>query len=287
MDQMWLGSLVDNISSLFHSSATDRLLQTLVVVAVGWVMYRIVLSLVFRRVEQPLLRIMWRQTVSYMFLFVGFVVSIKIWIEDSASIVTILSLIAAALTISMKEIILSIAGWVVILWRGLFVIGDRIVVHESAGDVIGTGVLYFTMAEVDVVNHRQILTGRIIKVPNSTVLNYSVFNYTHNNPYIWHEVSARIKVSSNWKAAEEIMQRHVNYLHREVAAKYDKMAAEPEKHLLLHGARPGTAIRVDGEVVVLAGRFLTNVTELSSVEDTFWRNFLADCAADESITLSA
>src|SRR5438552_12323791 len=84
----------------------------------------------------------------------------------------------------------SFLGWIYILVRHPYRVGDRIQIEDATGDVIDVSYLDTTLWEF---GGKYLSTdhpsGRIIKFPNSKVLNTMVFNYSWPLfPYIWNEI---------------------------------------------------------------------------------------------------
>ena len=178
-------------------------LLTLAVLAfVRWIAYRTI----NRRVQKLHSRYVWRQTVSYLVWGLALLLIVQLWFAWFRSVVTLLSLVAAAIVIVSKELILNVVAYGVIVWRRLFDVGDRIQVGTFAGDVIETGPMYFSMAEIGNWVGADEATGRVIKVPNSQVLTTPVANYTRGESLLWHEMSLELKLASDWQAARRIAE---------------------------------------------------------------------------------
>ncbi|MEY2539840.1 MAG: hypothetical protein QOG67_3580 [Verrucomicrobiota bacterium] len=105
----------------------------------------------------------------------------------------------------------SFIGWIFLLVRHPYRVGDRIKIDDATGDVIDVGYLDTTLWEFG----GQYLStdhpsGRIIKFPNSKVLNSMVWNYSWPLfPYIWNEIKFQIAYQSDLKFVAETMQRIV------------------------------------------------------------------------------
>lgn len=128
-----------------------------------------------------------------------------IWLEGFTPILTALTIVAAALTIVSKELILNFMGSFVIFWRELFSIGDRVQLGESSGDVIDKGILYFTLLEVGRADSTGHSTGRLIKIPNALALTLPIINATRGAGYVWHETKIVITRDSDWDNAKKIL----------------------------------------------------------------------------------
>jgi len=103
----------------------------------------------------------------------------------------------------------SFIGWIYILVRQPFRVGDRIKIGDATGDVIDVSYLDTTLWEFG--GHYisgDHPSGRIIKFPNEKVLDEIVWNYSWPLfPYIWNEIKLQIAYQSDLKFVAETMQR--------------------------------------------------------------------------------
>ena len=105
----------------------------------------------------------------------------------------------------------SFIGWIYILVRAPYRVGDRIKIGDATGDVIEVGYLDTTLWEFG----GQYLStdhpsGRLIKFPNSKVLSSTVYNYSWPLfPYIWNEIKFHIAYESDLEFVAETMKQVV------------------------------------------------------------------------------
>jgi len=140
-------------------------------------------------------------------LLVIAVVSIQFqnWYTTLVS-VGVLSLV---LGLAVQTPVTSFLGWIYILARTPYRVGDRIQIGDAKGDVIDVSYLDTTLWEFggDLLSTDH-PTGRIIKFPNSKVLSSTVFNYSWPIfPYIWNEIKFNIAYESDLEFVAETMQR--------------------------------------------------------------------------------
>ncbi len=185
----------DNLFNIFLS----------LVAAVGFWLLK---KLVYRALEaktRDLHTLFELKNIFYMLFLACFVGTlVLIWLKGFTPLLTVLGLVAAGLTISAKELLLSIIACLVVLWRGLFAIGDRIQIGPYTGDVLQLGVVYFTLMETDAWGTYEQSTGRLVKVPNSMVLTTPLLNASKASGYVWNEVSVLVDPASDWEAAKDI-----------------------------------------------------------------------------------
>jgi len=122
-----------------------------------------------------------------------------------------LGLLSLILGFALQTPITSLIGWVYLLIRQPYKVGDRIKIGEAKGDVIDVSYLDTTLWEFGgpylSTEHP---SGRIIKFPNSLVLNEIVYNYSWALfPYIWNEIKFQVAYDSDLNFIAQTMQHVV------------------------------------------------------------------------------
>jgi len=121
-----------------------------------------------------------------------------------------IGLFSLILGLAVQTPVTSFLGWIYILVRSPYRVGDRIKIGEATGDVIDVSYLDTTLWEFgggDLLSTDH-PTGRIIKFPNSKILNSTVYNYTWPLfPYIWNEIKFSVGYESDLNFIAETMQR--------------------------------------------------------------------------------
>jgi len=111
--------------------------------------------------------------------------------------------------LSVQTPMTSFIGWIYILVRRPYRVGDRIKIGDATGDVIDVGYIDTTLWEFG----GQYISGdhpsgRIIKFPNAKVLSSIVYNYSWPLfPYIWNEIKLNIGYESDLEFIATTMQR--------------------------------------------------------------------------------
>lgn len=118
-----------------------------------------------------------------------------------------IGLLTAGITITLQELILSIAGSFYIFFVQVYKPGDRIEIHGIKGDVIDIDSVYTTMMEIGEWVSSDNYTGRIVKLSNVFVFKGPVYNYSRDFPFVWDEFNIPIKYGSDVELAKEILIR--------------------------------------------------------------------------------
>lgn len=137
-----------------------------------------------------------------------FFIILSILFANWYTAVVSLGLISLVLGFALQTPITSFIGWIYILVKAPYQVGDRIKIGDATGDVIDVSYLDTTLWEFG----GQYLStdhpsGRIIKFPNSNVLGSSVYNYSWALfPYIWNEIKFQIAYQSDLEFVARVMR---------------------------------------------------------------------------------
>ena len=136
-------------------------------------------------------------------------VVISILVSNWYTALVSVGVFSLVLGLAVQTPMTSFLGWIYILARAPYRVGDRIQIGDAKGDVIDVGYLDTTLWEFGgdflSTDHP---SGRIIKFPNSKILSSTVYNYTWPLfPYIWNEVKFSVAYESDLEYVAETMQR--------------------------------------------------------------------------------
>jgi small-conductance mechanosensitive channel len=115
-----------------------------------------------------------------------------------------IGLLSAGITITLQELILSIAGSFYIFFVKVYKPGDRIEINGIKGDVIDVDSIYTTMMEIGEWVSSDNYSGRIVKLSNAFVFRGPVYNYSQDFPFVWDEFNLPIRYGSDIELAKSI-----------------------------------------------------------------------------------
>jgi small-conductance mechanosensitive channel len=119
-----------------------------------------------------------------------------------------LGLISLILGFALQTPISSFIAWLYIIFRSPYRVGDRIQISPFKGDVVEIGYLDTTLWEFggDYLTN-DLPSGRLIRFPNSLVLQSAVFNYSWSKfPYIWNEIPFHIAYESDLEFVQKTLK---------------------------------------------------------------------------------
>src|SRR5215470_15868044 len=118
-----------------------------------------------------------------------------------------LGLFGAGIVVALQDVIASFGGFIAIEFSNLYRVGDRIQLNETKGDVIDISVMRTTVMETGNWVSGDLYNGRIVRIPNSSVLKGLVFNYSQGFRYVWDEIKIRLTLESeHWHAREMLLR---------------------------------------------------------------------------------
>jgi small-conductance mechanosensitive channel len=113
-------------------------------------------------------------------------------------------LFSAALGWALQRPITGIAGWMMVILKRPFDIGDRIIIGNVRGDVVDITLTHIYIGEIGGIVAGEENSGRTIMVPNSKLFEQDITNYTADNDYVLDQVGITIKFKSNLDKAAKL-----------------------------------------------------------------------------------
>jgi small-conductance mechanosensitive channel len=116
-------------------------------------------------------------------------------------------LVGAGVAVALQDVLASIAGAFSIGFSRLYTVGDRVQIGDTRGDVIDIGLLRTTLMETGNWVSKDLYNGRLVRIPNSTVLKGTVFNYSQGFQFIWDEIKVQFTNTSDCQFARDMLLR--------------------------------------------------------------------------------
>jgi small-conductance mechanosensitive channel len=119
-----------------------------------------------------------------------------------------LGLISLILGFALQTPISSFIGWIYLIIRAPYHVGDRIQMDTFTGDVVEINYLDTTLWEFagDYLTN-DLPSGRLIRFPNSFVFEHQVYNYSWKKfPFIWNEIPFYVAFESDLEYVQTTMR---------------------------------------------------------------------------------
>lgn len=276
MWESWLSGM-----SEFYMNMLESLAVILVLVLIRFALLRAI----NRNIEDNTARYRWRKNVVYILSFAGFLIIGRIWFEGVSSLATFLGLLTAGVVIALRDPLVDMAGWVFLLWRKPFEVGDRIQVAEDRGDVIDIRLFKFSLLEIGNWVHADQSTGRVVHIPNRMIFAHSIANYTSQIQFIWNEIEVIVTFESDWRRAKTILEEIAEELLGDLIQDAEQQVKRRSASYLIHYQflTPIVYSEVAGNGVRLTLRHLTHPRKRRSTSMLIWEEILARFEKEQKI----
>lgn len=281
---------LDRFSNTINTSSgvATQIIESVAVIFVLWLIRLIIIRIVNRNIGDTAVQYKWRKNLTYFIVFLGVFIVGRIWFEGLQSVATFLGLLSAGLAIALRDPVTDFAGWIFIIWRRPFDVGDRIQIGDTKGDVVDTRVFKFTVLEIGNWVHADQSTGRVIHIPNHKVFTESVANYTSDFEFIWNEIEVLVTFESNWKKAKQILQEIADKHLQDSVTDAERQVKRASKSYLIHYRylTPIVYTDVKDSGVNLTVRHLSNPRRRRSLGQSIWEDVLDAFNKEDDIELA-
>jgi small-conductance mechanosensitive channel len=181
-----------------------KILIAFLVIVLAQAVFQLVRPIISRLLERLEQRHAILSTFSLIVNALAVLAALSVLVGSVSTFITSLGLIGLGVTWALQTPILCFTGWILLNFRGYYRIGDRIKVNDTYGDVTQIDFLTTTVWEYGSSWFTaEQPSGRLITIPNSLVLQTSIYNYTRDFPYIWDELVVSVAYESDLSYAKE------------------------------------------------------------------------------------
>ncbi len=190
-----------------------------------------------------------------------------------------LGIVGFAITFALQQPLFSLIGWVYIMVKRPYEVGDRVAIEGSKGDVVDVDFFVTTLWEIngELVSSNQ-PSGRVITLPNSVVLSSHVYNYSFRDfPHVWNELSIQVAYETDLEFTRQLMIDVADeYLGAEMERaieRYRQRLAETPVELEVK-ERPSVNVRQEESWVELRLRYLVHPRRGQRVRNELYERLL-------------
>lgn len=279
--------MLDRLEELtgLDAALRGKLLLSLLIVSFCHLLATMARRVINARVEDVAIAHRHRRVVTYASWGVILLCVARVWFKGVGSIVTVLGIASAGLVIALQDVFANLMGWLFILWRRPFVVGDRIEIAGSAGDVIDVRLFQTHLMEIRNWVHADQSTGRILMIPNARFYREPLANFSRGFEYIWTELALLVTFESNWRKGKRILadlaQRHCEDLSHDVRERVRDAARQYPIHFSNVKPRVYTSVKEAG--ILLTLRYLDRPRRRRDTEEILWEGVLEAFSACDDL----
>lgn len=192
-----------------HVDLTRRILRGVALIVIVLAIAKVVSVYVLGRIENAATRFTLKRVEHLIVVLVIALITVSMIFVNWYAVLTALGVGSIVIGLAVQTPMTSFIGWIYILVRHPYRVGDRIKIDDATGDVIDVSYLDTTLWEFG----GQYISGdhpsgRIIKFPNSKALSAMVYNYSWPLfPYIWNEIKFNVAYQSDLEFISKTMQK--------------------------------------------------------------------------------
>jgi len=230
----------------------------------------------------------WKKITSYLVTGIGVITILFVWMEEIQSLSTFLGLLSAGLAIALKDPVANFFGWLYIVFRQPFEMGDRIEIDDVAGDVIDISMMEFALMEIGNWVEADQSTGRVIYVPAGKVFTKPIKNYNQAFDHVWNEIPITITFESDWEKAKQLLLEIENKRAKEFGLPQTEELRRIGKRMTLRFSKltPTVYTSVQKNGILLTMRYLCNPKNRRGSEQVIWEEVLRAFAKHENINFA-
>jgi small-conductance mechanosensitive channel len=267
---------------------TYQVILSIIAIFLIWLIWFIAIRIINKKLPEAKVQYKWRKNLTYVSVFLGFLIVGRIWFEGLQSLATFLGLLSAGLAIALRDPVTDFAGWIFILWRKPLDVGDRIQVGDVKGDVIDIRVFKFTVLEIGNWVHADQSTGRVVHIPNHKVFSDSLANYTSDFDFIWNELEVLVTFESDWEKAKQILQDIADEHLEEFVEQAQQQVLRAKKSYLIYYQylTPIVYTDVKDSGIQLTIRHLSSPRKRRKISQIIWEDILHKFEEHDDIDLA-
>lgn len=268
-----------------NSPFAIKIFKSLIIITVFWLIKMLINKVIQKNITDVKSRYHWRKIINAIIVILVIILVGRLWYQGFESIATFLGLLTAGIAIALKDVLANIAGWIYIISRNPFEVGDRIQIGDHAGDVIDQSLFEFSLLEIGNWVEADQSTGRIIHIPNGKIFTLDLANYDKGFKYIWNEIRVVITFESDWQKAKKILLKIANKKTENITAPVERQIKRAARKFLIYYKHltPIVYTDVKDHGVQLTIRHLCETRKRRGYTEAIWENILKEFAKHKDI----
>lgn len=203
-------------------------------------------------------------------------------------LMTLISVISAAMTIALRDFILNFFCGIYIKFKKPFKVEDRIQIEDIKGDVMSISTFSFEILEVSNKEDNGQSTGIVIHYPNSTIVSKPVKNINKGFKYIWNEMTIKVCLDCDLANNKKEIYKIVNGLDtvKSIPKKMKNLINDVNttNRIYFNKFEPIIYTRIVDDHIELILRYLMHPKKARYIESVIW-NKIYLAYKDEKINL--
>ncbi|MEQ8323730.1 MAG: mechanosensitive ion channel [Vicingaceae bacterium] len=184
----------------------------------------------------------------------------------------------AGVALALQEVILSVAGWIVIVFSGKVTVGQRVKIGQIKGDIMDISVMSTTLMELGDWISGDLYNGRIVSLSNSYVFKETIHNYSAGYPFLWDEIQIPLRHQSDYQLAQKLFEEIAEEVCGDYALKSAEKWAQLSNKYMVENARvkPMVSLSFDQNWITFTIRYVVDYKMRRTTKNSIYRRVLEE-----------
>jgi len=241
---------------------------------------------IFKYVHDPRRRYQFMLLRRIVMWFVIAVVIAFAFASQLGQVATFAGLITAGVAVALQNVILSIAGYFLLIGKYGIRVGDRVQVAGVNGEVVDVGLIRMHVMEMG----QGGATGRVVAFSNSIVFQPTTGLYRQipGTSFGWHEISLTLAPDTDYKSIEQRLLKIVEQIYADYREDMERQRRLMERTLNIspiRDLRPSSRLRLISSGVEAVIRYPVSLQNAAEIDDRVTRELLQYIEKDPKLKL--
>ena len=219
---------------------------------------------------------------------VEIIILLLLWSNYFKNLMTLISVVSAAMTIALRELIMNFFSGIYIRVKKPFKVEDRIQIDDLKGDVMNISAMSFDVLEVSNKEENGQSTGIVVSFPNSVVFSKPIKNINRGFKYVWNELTIKVCLDCDLVNNKKELYKIVNN-NETIKSIPRKMMSEiqtisPDNRVYFNKYDPIIYTKIVDDHIELTIRYLMHPKKARYIESVLW-NKIYEAFKEERIEL--
>jgi small-conductance mechanosensitive channel len=284
-----LGNWQANLKSEYRADLKALLIRLVILIAILAVVLgfaELWKRTIFKYVHDPRRRYQFMLLRRIVMWFVIAVVIAFAFASQLGQVATFAGLITAGVAVALQNVILSIAGYFLLIGKYGIRVGDRVQVAGVNGEVVDVGLIRMHVMEMG----QGGATGRVVAFSNSIVFQPTTGLYRQipGTSFGWHEISLTLAPETDYKLIEQRLLKIVEQVYADYREDMERQRRLMERTLNIspiRDLRPSSRLRLISSGVEAVIRYPVSLQNAAEIDDRVTRELLQFIEKDPKLKL--
>lgn len=284
-----LGNWQASLKSEYHADLKALLIRLVILISILAVVIgfsELWKKTIFRYVHDPRRRYQFMLLRRIVMWFLIAIVIAFAFASQLGQVATFAGLITAGVAVALQNVILSIAGYFLLIGRYGIRVGDRVQISGVNGEVVDVGLIRMHVMEMGPGG----ATGRVVAFSNSIVFQPTtgLFRQIPGTSFGWHEISLTLAPDTDYRLVEERLLKVVEEVYADYREDMERQRRLMERTLNtvpVGDLRPSSRLRLTSSGLEAVIRFPVSLQNAAKIDDRITRELLQAIDKEPKLTL--